>query len=256
MRKSWFLLLPLVALFAGPARSEEEAGKGAGRWLLGLEHGPLRVVSWTDGAGRSTAYHYMTLKVSNQTAYAREWRPNVRAVTQATANTPTQLVHAMPLVEALDAIRRQERDPKLITVNETAGKIEAGQTYSCVAIFGRLDPLFHKVNVQIRGLASSVVVYKVEKYPGDRTVIVDAAYFDRNQKVMDALRKEVREAGPEARLPAPEVEYQEFLEDRYWDVEYTRQGDEYRPEDSALRFQSEGWRIAAEPRMLRVIGKQ
>ncbi len=266
MRKPWTLVLPLALLpcaalalgtpVVGSASAEGETPASAGRWMLGLEHGPLRVVSWSDGAGRSTAYHYMTLTVTNKTAYPREWRPNVRAVTQATAHDPTLTAHAMPLVEALDAIRRQERAPGLVTVNETAGTIQPGKAIQCVAIFGRLDPAFHKVNVQIRGLASSVAVYKVEKFPGDRTIIVDAAYYDRNQKLMESLRREIREAGPDARMPAPDVEFQEFLEDRYWDVEYSRAGDEYRAEDSALRFTAEGWKIAAEPRMLRVIGKQ
>lgn len=252
MRKFAFVILPLLAAclgaFAGSARSEEKKG----RWMLDLQHGDLRVAAWPDAAGRTTPYHYITLKVTNNTAYAREWRPVVRAIVNTKPGSPT---YAMPLVEALDTIRRQERDPKLVPVNETAGLIQPGETKSCVAIFGRLDPMYHRVNVQIGGLVNPVVVYKVEKYPGDRVMIGDSAYYDRNQKVLEALRKEAKEASAD-RLPSAEVEYQEFLEDRQWDIEYTRVGDEFRAEDSMIRFQSKGWKIIGNPTLLRVIGKQ
>lgn len=252
MRKTALVLLPLLALLgalAGPVRSEEPK---KGRWVLDLEHGNLRVVNWADASGATRPYHYITLKVTNNTAYAREWRPVVRAIVNTKPTAPT---YAMPLVEALEAIRRQERDAKLVPVSETAGLIQPGETKSCVAIFGRLDPMYHRINIQIGGLVNPVVVYQVEKYPGDRLMIADPAYYDRNQKVLEALRKEAKEANSD-RLPAPEVEYQEFLENRQWDIEYSRRGDEFRAEDSMIRFESKGWKVLGDPQYLRTIGKQ
>jgi hypothetical protein len=132
------------------------------------------------------------------------------------------------------------------------GSIDPGQTIACVAIFGRLCPMYDRVNVQVHGLASSVAVFKVEKYPGDRVVIVDAAYYDRNQQVLAELRKEAKEAGSD-KLPTPEQLVQEILERRYWNIEYSRRGDEYNAEDSPIRFESEGWRLDGEPKVLRTI---
>jgi hypothetical protein len=241
----------LVACCAlsGLQAGAEDAKATAGRWVLDLKHGPLNTVSVTDATGTSAAYHYMTLKVTNNTAFAREWRPMVRAIVDT---KPAQPYYALPLTEALDAIRRQERDAKLPMLSETIGKIEPGATIQCVAIFGRLCPMYDRVNVQIHGLASSVAVFKVEKYPGDRNIIVDAAYHDRNQKILAELRKEAKEAGSD-KLPTPEALVQEILERRYWDIEYTRRGDEYGAEDSPIIFKSEGWKLDGEPKVLRTI---
>jgi hypothetical protein len=243
--------LALTCALAGHASGADEAVEkaGSGRWILDLKHGPLNTVDWTDSAGATTAYHYMTLTVTNNTAFAREWRPMVRAIVDTKPDAP---YYALPLVEALDAVRKQEKDAKLPMLSETMGKIEPGQTISCVALFGRLCPMYDRVHVQIHGLVSSVAVFKVEKYPGDRNVIVDAAYYDRNQKILAALRQEAREANSD-RLPTPETEVQELLERRYWDIEYTRRGDEYQAEDSMIRFEREGWKLDGEPKMLRVI---
>src|SRR5262245_42535553 len=83
MRMTRLAFLPLLAAacLAGPAavRAEEpekgaskEGGskEGAGRWTLHLEHGPLNTARWTDGSGKTVAYHYMTLKATNKTAFA------------------------------------------------------------------------------------------------------------------------------------------------------------------------------------------
>lgn len=248
--------LVLTCALSGSASGAEEAVEksGAGRWILDLKHGPLNTVSWTDAAGVSTAYHYMTLKVTNNTAFAREWRPMVRAIVDSKPDAP---YYALPLVQALDAVRKQEKDAKLLMLNETMGKLEPGQTISCVAIFGCLCSMYDRAHVQIHGLVSSVAVFKVEKYPaaknpGDRNIIVDAAYYERNQAILAALRQEAREANSDS-LPTPETEVQELLERRYWDIEYSRRGDEYQAEDSMIHFEREGWKLDGEPKLLRVI---
>jgi hypothetical protein len=259
MRMTSLAVLPLLLVFAGAARSEDapkadaaKADSGAGRWVLELQHGRLNTVMITDAAGRTTAYHYVTVKATNKTAFARDWRPKIRAVTDT---KPTAPYYALPLANALDSIRKQERDTKLVLLSDTGTKIEPGETKSFVAVFGRLDPAYDRVHVELRGFVNPVAVYKVEKYPGDRTVIVDSAYYERNQKVLDQLRKEARESNTD-RLPSPDVEYQEMMEDRVFDIEYSRRGDEYQAEDSMIRFVREGWRVEGEPKLLRVVHKQ
>lgn len=248
MKKTVFALLPLVVALAGPARSEEPA-KTAGRWTLDLQHGRLNTVDWTDGAGRTTAFHYMTLKVTNKSAFARNWNPKVRCVVDT---KPTAPYYALPYPQAVDAIRKQERDPALVMLHETGTKIEPNETKSCVAIFGRLDAMYDRVHVELRGLVNPVAVYKVEKYPNNRTIYVDSAYYDRNQAVLESLRKEAKEANSD-KLPTPDVEYQEVMEDRVFDIEYARRGDEYQAEDSLIRFVKEGWRVEGDPKFLRQI---
>lgn len=241
--------LVLAASFSGSPAGAEETKASPGRWVLDLKHGPLNTVAVTTATGTTTAYHYMTLKVTNNTAFARDWRPMVRAIVDT---KPDQPYYALPLTEALDAVRRQERNATLPMLNETMGKIEPGQTIESVAIFGRLCPMYDRVHVQVHGLVSSVAVFKVEKYPGDRVIVVDAAYYDRNQKVLAELRKEAKEAGSD-KLPAPETEVQELLERRYFDIEYSRRGDEYGAEDSPIRFEREGWMLDGDPKYLRTI---
>ena len=250
-----FFPLIAAAFLAGPAATraeepEKAASKaGAGRWTLHLEHGPLNTVRWTDGSGKTIAYHYMTLKATNKTAFARDWRPKVRAVLDTKPTAPS---YAQPHPEALDAIRKQEKNPALPMLSETGTKIEAGETKSAVAIFGRLDPAYDRVHVELRGFVNPVAVYKVEKYTNNRIIYVDAAYYDRNQLVLESLRKEAKETA-DGRLPSPEVEYQEVMEDRVFDIEYKRQGDEYQAEDSTIRFVKEGWRVEGDPKYLRTI---
>jgi hypothetical protein len=245
------LSLSLLALAGSPA-AEAEGETKAGRWVLDFKHGPLNTVAWTDAAGKSTAYHYMTMKITNSTAFAREWRPMVRAIVDT---KPDQPYYALPLTESLDAIRKQEKNAKLVMLNETIGRIEPGETKACVAIFGALCPMYDRVHVQVHGLVDSVAVFKVEKYGGDRMVVVDSAYYDRNQKILAALRQEAKESGSE-RLPSPEVEVHEMLERRYWDMEYVRRGDEFHAEDSMIHFVREGWKLDGDPKTLRVISKQ
>jgi hypothetical protein len=245
------LALPGVLASPGTARAEEpeKAATGSGRWMLDLKHGPLNTVQWVDGSGKTVAYHYMTVTAANKTAFARDWRPKIRAVVDTKPAAPS---YALPYAEALDAIRKQERKPALVMLHETGTKIEPGETKSFVAVFGRLDPAYDRVHVELRGMVNPVAVYKVEKYSGDRKIYVDAAYYDRNQTVLESLRKEAKESA-DGRLPSPEIEYQEVMEDRVFDIEYSRQGDEYQAEDSMIRFVREGWRVEGEPKYLRTI---
>ena len=247
-------LLPLLLAFAAPAGSEEpakapDAVKTAGRWTLDLTHGRLNTVDWVDANGKTTAFHYMTLKATNKTAFARNWNPKVRCVVDT---KPTAPYYALPYPQALEAIRRQERAPELVMLHETGTKIEPNETKSCVAIFGRLDPMYDRVHVELRGFVNPVAVYKVEKYPNDRIIYVDSAYYDHNQAVLESLRKEAKEANSD-KLPTPEIEYREVMEDRVFDIEYSRRGDEFNAEDSLIRFVKEGWRVEGEPKFLRQI---
>ena len=233
------------------------------RWMLGMQHGPLRTAVVRDVNGGSTTYHYLTIKVTNGTKFARQWHPLVKALTD------TKKVYvAGGWDDALAAVRKQEKDKSLIAIGSTAGKIKPGSSVNGVAIFGPLDPLYDRVNIQIFGLVDLVATYKVEQY-GDKSpdgakedqvvlgkdsVIVDSVYWDRNKKIVDGLKKAAKESGGE--VPKPHVEYQEVAENRYWSIDYERLGDEFHAEDDIITFKAEGWRIAGAPRGLRVISTE
>jgi hypothetical protein len=252
------LLAALVA-FGGPrAEAEDAAAKGRTRWILDMTHGPLRTVEVKDASGGATSYHYMTITVTNSTGLARKWNPLVKAVTDT---DKTYL--AAGDAAALERIRKQERKSALVPINSTAGHIQSGQTLETVAIMGPLDALYDKVHVEIYGLVDPIAIYKVEQYGdkspkgargedvviGPRSVIVDSAYYERNQAILKELRKE---AGNEM-LPRPAVEYTEVAEIRYWDAVYERLGDEFHCEDDVITFLREGWRVKGLPKGLRVI---
>jgi hypothetical protein len=259
------LALPLAALALAlawsPAAAEETSARE--RWFLDLQHGPLRTAVVRSPSGRSTAYHYMTMKVTNGTSFARQWHPLVKAVTDT---GKTYL--AGGFTQALDAVRRAERSKGLVPIGTTAGKLDPGQTVETVAIFGPLDALYDHINIQVYGLVDPTAVYKVEQY-GDRSpdnakhpdvvigpdsIIVDSAYWDRNQAIRKRLKEAAAAAGGE--IPAPHVEYQEVSESRYWSMDYQRLGDEFYAEDDIIRFLRQGWKVDGEPTGLRVISTE
>jgi len=252
------LAAALVGPGGSPAQAEEGAAKGRTRWILEMSHGPLRTVEVKDAAGGATSYHYMTITVTNSTGLARKWNPLVKAVTDV---DKTYL--AAGDAAALERIRKQERNTSLVSINATAGRIQDGETLQTVAIMGPLDALYDRVHVEIYGLVDPIAIYKIEQYGekspkdargddvviGPRSVIVDSAYYDRNQAIVAELRKE---AGNEL-LPRPAVEYTEVAEVRYWDAVYERLGDEFHCEDDVITFIREGWRVKGLPKGLRVI---
>jgi hypothetical protein len=240
--------LALAAWCASPASAAEKTS--AQRWILTMTHGPLRTVEVSHPAGDVAAYHYMTIHVKNGTAFDREWHPLVKAVTDT-----HKTYIAGGYTDALGAIRHQEHDKNLVPIGTTAGRIRAGASVDGVAIFGPVDPLYDKIDVQIFGLVDPIATYKVEQY-GDKSsadkvvlgkdsVIVDSAYWDHNQTILARLKKAAEASGGE--MPKPQVEYQQVVENRYWSMRYWRLGDEFHAEDDMITFHGEGWRIQGEP---------
>lgn len=267
MKKTYVLFAVLLALLAvGNAWSEE--GERAGtRWLLQLEHGPLKIVPVHAGGNQPVAYHYMTLKVTNPGTLPRDWYPLVSALTDT-----NKVYRALPFSEALEAVRGHEGNEKLVSIGSTAGKIQAGQTLDTVAIFGPLDPLYDRVRVQLIGLSDPIGIYKLDKYPvpvelddnvayfqadgeggydkiTEGVLIQDVAYVERNALVKKAM---VKEHG-EGKLPDPTSEYWEVRERRALEMIYTRPGDEFRPDDDLISFEGEHWTVVGDVRALRQI---
>lgn len=258
--KTAVLALAALALtLAWATASADEAPPTRERWILEMDHGPLRTTVVRDAAGAQTAYHYMTIKVKNGTPFARHWHPVVKAITDTKKS-----YLAGGYAQALSAIRLAERNPNLLSINATAGKLAAGKTIETVAIFGPLDPLYDRINVQIYGLVDPIAIYKIEQYGdqsgednvvlGAQSVIVDSAYWDRNQKILSALKKAATESGSD--MPQPKVEYQEVAEQRYWSMDYERLGDEFNAEDDIIRFKAQGWKVKGDPKGLRVISTE
>jgi len=255
------LCATLIVSSLAPAGAEDVETRK--RWTLDMSHGPLRTVSLKDAAGRPTTYHYMTIKVKNGTDFARQWHPRVEA------NTDTKKSYAAGgYGNALAAIRKAEGDKGLVEIGSTAGRIKPGASVNGVAIFGPLDALYDRINVQIYGLVDPVAIYKVEQY-GDKSpagakedqvvlgkdsLIVDSVYWDRNQKILKRLKKAAADSG--GAVPQPHVEYMEVAENRYWSMDFERLGDEFFAEDDIIRPKGEGWRIAGQPRGLRVISTE
>lgn len=262
-RMALLMGLALVAALAIPtAAAEKESRK---RWMLDFSHGPLRTVTVRAPDGTSKTHHYMTIKVTNGTEHARQWHPLVKAITDTGR---TYLAGGNS--DALTEIRRAEKNKNLVTIGSTAGRMAAGASVETAAIFGAVDPLYDKITVQIFGLADPTATYKVEQY-GDKSdddnvvlgkdsVIVDSAYWDHNQAILKRLKKAAKESGGE--IAKPVVEYQEVSEDRYWNMEYQRLGDEFRAEDDIITFHGEGWRVSGDvgsdkgPKGLRVISRE
>lgn len=235
------------------------------RWILKMSHGPLRTAIVRDATGRTTSHHYMTIKVTNETAFARQWHPLVKALTDT-----KQAYLAGGGSIALDAIRQAEGNKNLVPIGTTAGKIKPGVTLETVAILGALDPLYDHITVQIFGLVDPIATYKIEQY-GDKSadgnvvlgadsVVVDSAYWDHNQVILNRLKKAAKESGGD--LPRAHVEYQEVAEARYWSMDFERLGDEIRSEDDIIRAKGEGWKVRGEvgkeggPKGLRVISTE
>lgn len=250
--------LPVAAVlaFAAPAfvRAEDApAATSARRWTLDFSHGPLRRVLVDDGSGRETTYLYMTMKVANNTGLPRPWR----GLVTATVESRTEPYVAGGYPTALAAIRRQERNNNLVAFEGTTfregddGKIPTGTTHELVAIFGPVDAHWARFRVDVYGLVNPVTTFKVLKY-GDKQVVQEAAYAERNEKVMAELRAAAKASGSE--LPKPTSEYQEVQEIRTYMIEYSRRGDEFRPDDDPIQFVRERWEVLGEPKLLRSIG--
>ncbi len=261
-------LLAALLLFClgGVVRAEGDAPKSE-RWMLTLQHGPLRIVSYRTPEGRTVAYHYMTLKVTNGTSLPRDWYPLVKAITDTGRTTV-----AIGREEALDAIREQENDYDLVPVAKTQGKLAAGKTIDTVAILGPLDPLYDQVKVQVFGLADPIAIYKLERWnvemeepPVEYTIvdqetgeaspvttgitIQDVAYLDRNKLVQKAMQKAVGEG----EIPKPEVQYWEVRERRAYEMVFSRPGDEFRAADDLISPVKEGWDVVGDVRLERRI---
>jgi hypothetical protein len=246
------LALAGIACLAATAVAAEGGAKP--RWELKLTHGPLKSVTVTEASGAQASYHYLTMKVENGTAHPRPWRPHVVGTTDTPR--PAYVAGGFPL--ALERIRRAERDESLQALDASQfgddkkeRKVGVGETLNLVAIFGPLDPLYDRFTVEIQGLVNPVVTLKVLKY-GDRQVVLDDAYADRNRKVMDELKKEA--AAGNAALPTPTEEYHEVVERRAFAIEYARAGDEYHATENPIEFVREGWKLLGEPKFIRSIG--
>lgn len=257
----------LVGAFGFQAAAEEES-TGAKRWVLDMEHGPLKVVLLDRGDGRTEAYHYITVKVTNNTGFARPWYPLVKAITDTKDKNGQDSVYvAMGYDDALAAIRTQEGDGSLKSLGDTKKKIGDGETINGVAIFGPLDPLYDTIKLQIHGLADPVATYKIENYDGsslDRGaaitedkdwIIGDSAYWERNQRIFKRLRAQAAADGSST-LPTPNLTYVVITERRYWGMTYERLGDEFRPEDDLIRFKGEGWMVVGNPKKLRGVNEK
>jgi hypothetical protein len=224
---------------APPAAKSNAANK---RWLLEMTHGPLRRVLVDDGTGHDRTYAYMTMTVENKTGLPRPWRPLVTA----TVDTRTAPYVAGGFSEALDPIRRQEHNRFLDPLPDSGfkagdeAKLADGKKLTLVAIFGPVDAGWAKLRVEVTGLMSASATLKVEKY-GERQVVVESAYADRNAKVMQALRAEAKASGSE--LPKPTAEYQVVSEIRRFVMEFRREGDEFRPDDDPIEFVGERWEV-------------
>jgi hypothetical protein len=254
------ILLPAaalcLALLAAPARAGDDAAAPAApaapsagaRWTLKMEHGPLKWVHVEERAGVPTSYYYMVLKVTNPTDLPRPWNPRVEAVTDT-----HKTVGAVGNELGLAAVRQAEHDDALACIETTSGKIQPGETKTVAAIFGPLDPNADRIEVRIYGLIKATTSYKVEVYGPNAEVIVDAAYWQRNQEILNRLKAAAQESG--GQMPQPQVEYREVRETRVWSITYERTGDEFGRDADAIRLVGEDWKILGDPQTLRVIAK-
>ncbi len=245
IRQIAFAAILLGALVMAIPESSHAKLKEGERWTYDVEHSPLKTIGVRGRGGERIAYHYMTFKVTNNTGFARAWYPLVMAVTDTKKTTI-----ASGFTEALDPIRRVEKNAKLQPVGLKLGKIKNGETLHVVAIFGPLDPLYDRVDIQFFGLINPITVLAYDKY-GDKEIIADAAYRARNAKVMKLIEKEARRAGTD--VGKPEREYREVNETRYLNMQYERLGDEFGADDDLIRFRREGWKVDGDPEVLRTV---
>jgi hypothetical protein len=236
---------------AKPAEGKPSGGAGR-RWSLSFSHGSLKRVLVDDGTGRETSHYYMTMTVENGTPLARNWRPYVTLK----VDTRPEAYVAGGFATALEAIRRQEGNADLMPVESTGwkkgddGKIAAGARKDLVAVFGPLDPGWSSARIEVHGLVNPITTLKVLKY-GDKQVVLEAAYTQRNLKVMEELKAAAKASGSD--IPQPTAEYLEVRETRARVIEYERDGDEFRPDDDLIQFVREGWEVIGDPKVLRVI---
>ncbi len=262
------LALILVTLVPAPTPATAADEAGASRWILGLKHGGLKTVLLWGAGDRTTAYHYMTLEVTNSTRLARPWYPLVKAITDTKDKDGNNSVYiATGYEEALAAVRLLENAPDLKPVASTRGKIAAGATLKTVAIFGPLDSLYDDIRLEVHGLADSVATYKMDIYDGSEIadgdditpsndwIIGDSAYYARNQKIMTKLRAQAKADG-DGVLPAPVVHYVVVSERRLFRMNYQRLGDEFGAEDDLISFVSEGYEIQGNPKKMRIVNEK
>lgn len=268
IRAGVLLAAALILVPALSALAEDGDGKNVGRWMLKLERGHLKTVLLEKADGNVSAYHYITLKVTNPTDLPRPWNPLVKAITDTKNEQGEPSVYvASGYGNALTAIRRQERNGDLENISATAGKIGAGETIDGVAIFGPLDSLYDRIDIEVHGLANPVATYEVKIYDGSDVangeaitpdtawVIVDSAYWDRNQKILARLKAESEASGGDG-LPQPNIQYVVMQERRYWGMTFERLGDEFRAEDDLITFKGEGWMIEGNPTKLRTVNEK
>jgi hypothetical protein len=223
--------------------ASKEAAK---RWTFDFSHGPLKRVQADDGTGRVRSLLYMTMKVENKTGLPRDWRPLVTAKVDS---------REAPYVaggygNALDKIRGLEGQADLQCVEYTGwkkgddGKLANGQALSLVAIFGPVDIHWNTCRVEVHGLLNPITTLKIQKY-GDKEIVVEAAYAERNAKVMEEIKAAARASGSE--VPAPVAEYRQVREKRAYVMNYRRQGDEYSPDDDPIEPRGERWEVIGDP---------
>ena len=231
------------------AENHEEAPKRQ-RWIVDMEHGPLKTVAVRDGSATKYA-HYMTFKVTNNTGQPRLWVPQVVAKTD-TGKT----YYSGGNQWALAAIRKAENNEKLEPMELTSdakNRLGNGVSKEAVAIFGVVDPLYDRITIEFYGLVDPVAIFRFDIY-GDDVIIKDAVYFDRNQKILKRLKAAAADSGGE--IGKPTIEYREVREDRYYEMIYERLGDEFNAQDDKIDFVKEAWRARGELKVLRVFGKK
>lgn len=265
MKRLMIAVLVLGLFTLGVARAED--APTSSRWMLTLEHGPLKIVPVHGLDGQTVTYHYIVLKVTNPTSLPRDWHPLVKALTDT-----RRTYVAAGYEAALGDVQEQEANADLVALSATLGKIAPGQTLQTAAIFGPVDPLYDEIRIQVLGLADPVAIYKVERWdvevetPGieyTQTVegsgepqpitsgitVQDVAYLERNRQVLAAAKKTVGEG----ELPKPTVEYWEVRERRVYEMIFTRLGDEFRPDDDMISPGKEYWTVVGDVRLERQI---
>ena len=236
-----------------PAAGESSAATAASgkRWMLALTHGPLQRILIDDGTGNETTYMYMRFQVANKSGLPRDWHPLVTATLDTRRERP---YYAGGFPVALERIKKTVDDPELKAVESTwskglDGKIKDGETKSLVAIFGPVDAGWSTFHIEFHGLVNPVTTLKANKYSETAVTFSEPVYVERNAAVLAELAK----ASGGGELPKPTSEYHVVVEKRVWAVNYTRKGDEFRPDDDPIEFAGERWLVLGEPKFIRKI---
>jgi hypothetical protein len=239
---------PAPAAEPAAAAPKSSAGK---RWMLDFAHDRLQRVLIDDGTGNETTYMYMKFSVTNKTGLPRDWHPLVTATLDTRRERP---YYAGGFPIALERIRKIADDAELQAVETTwskrlEGKIKDGETKSLVAIFGPVDAGWSTFHIEFHGLVNPLTTLKAYKYSDTAITFSEPVYVERNAQVLAELTKSL--GGAE--LPKPTSEYQVVIEKRVWAVDYTRKGDEFRPDDDPIEFGGERWRVLGEPKLIRKV---